>query len=140
MVSRNGGRRRTRGAGVAVELVFVLPWLLLIFMGCWDFGRWAYTSIAVANGARAGASYGSTHEYATSSLSLWQQQCRNVVVESMSDHTPGNIVVSARKVVESPTLNRLGGDGWHRTKGEVYGEDIKALEAAIARATAPVPS
>jgi Flp pilus assembly protein TadG len=50
-------RRSTRG-GAAVELAIVLPILTLLVIGVADYGRVFFTSITVANAARAGAEYG----------------------------------------------------------------------------------
>lgn len=44
--------------GAMVELAVVLPVLILIAIGVMDYGRVYFTSIAVANAARAGAEWG----------------------------------------------------------------------------------
>lgn len=49
---------RSRRGGAAVELAVALPILILLAIGVIDYGRVFYTSIAVANAARAGAEYG----------------------------------------------------------------------------------
>jgi Flp pilus assembly protein TadG len=41
-----------------VELAVVVPVLVLLLIGAADYGRFFFTSIAVANAARAGAEYG----------------------------------------------------------------------------------
>jgi Flp pilus assembly protein TadG len=46
--------RRRRGAAAA-ELAMILPLMLILVLGCVDFGRFAYSYIAVTNAARAGA-------------------------------------------------------------------------------------
>jgi len=43
----------------------------------------------------------------------------------MSDAVAGDDLLAAAKAVL---------DGWYGTKGEVYGEDIRRLEAAVSRA------
>ena len=55
------GRRRCRGeSGQAlVELCVGLSMLSLILLGALEFGQIAYTSIEVANAAKAGVQYGS---------------------------------------------------------------------------------
>jgi Flp pilus assembly protein TadG len=55
------GRRsayRRQGGAAIVELAFVLPLLLLLFLGAMDFGRVMYWSITLTHAARAGAQYG----------------------------------------------------------------------------------
>ena len=50
--------RSNRRGGAMVELVVVLPILVLLAIGVMDFGRVFFTSISVANAARAGAEWG----------------------------------------------------------------------------------
>lgn len=50
--------KRSSLGGAAVELAVVFPVLVLLFIGAVDYGRLFYTSIAVANAARAGAEWG----------------------------------------------------------------------------------
>lgn len=49
------GRRPDRSGAALLEFALVLPLLMLIVLGCVDFGRFVYTYISVHNGARAGA-------------------------------------------------------------------------------------
>ena len=51
-------RRLNRRGGAALELAVVFPILLLLIIGVADYGRVFFTSITVANAARAGAEYG----------------------------------------------------------------------------------
>ena len=41
-----------------VELIVVVPFLVILAIGVMDFGRVFFTSVAVANAARAGAEWG----------------------------------------------------------------------------------
>lgn len=50
--------RRSEEGGAMVELAVILPVLILISIGVMDYGRVYFTSIAVANAARAGAEWG----------------------------------------------------------------------------------
>ena len=50
-------RRSSRG-GAAVELAVITPLLVLLAIGVMDYGRVFFTSIAVANAARAGSEWG----------------------------------------------------------------------------------
>lgn len=52
------GFRRSNSGGAALELAVVAPILFLLVIGVIDYGRAFYTSITVANAARAGAEYG----------------------------------------------------------------------------------
>jgi Flp pilus assembly protein TadG len=49
--------RSTRG-GAALELAVIFPVLLLLLIGVIDYGRVFFTSVIVANAARAGAEWG----------------------------------------------------------------------------------
>lgn len=60
-------RKLTKGQSMA-ELAFALPALVLLFAVVTDFARVFYTSIAVANAARAGVQYGA--------------QCYNTAIET----------------------------------------------------------
>ena len=68
IVARDSRRRprRERRAASAIELAIILPLLMTIALGCVDFGRFAYTYIAVTNAAREGAAYGSTTPFVPS--------------------------------------------------------------------------
>src|SRR5262249_23476708 len=58
--ANNAARNRRPRCGVAaVELAIVLPVLVLIVIGCVDFGRFLYYYIAVTNAAEEGATFGS---------------------------------------------------------------------------------
>ena len=58
-VAPNRPPRRTVSGQSLLELAFLTPLLLLLLIGCIEFGRYAYFSIAVGNAAHAGAAYGS---------------------------------------------------------------------------------
>ncbi len=49
---------RSNSGGAALELAVVAPLLFLLVIGAVDYGRVFFTSITVANAARAGAEYG----------------------------------------------------------------------------------
>jgi Flp pilus assembly protein TadG len=63
---------RARRGAAAVELAVVLPLLIVLVLGCVDFGRFASSYIAVTNAARAGAGYGIMNNYTSSTLTTWQ--------------------------------------------------------------------
>lgn len=52
------GLRRSDRGGAMVELAVILPVLVLLVVGVVDYGRAFYTSVTVANAARAGAEWG----------------------------------------------------------------------------------
>lgn len=83
-----GGGRPRRGAA-AVELAFVLFPLMLLVLGCIDFGRFAYTYIAVTNAARAGAGVAIMSDYPATSASKtdWQQGICTAVANEMGMNT-----------------------------------------------------
>jgi Flp pilus assembly protein TadG len=93
---RKGRRSRARGA-VAVEFAFVAPILVLIVFGCVDFGRFAHTAVALANAARAGASYGAFHYYDQNNPAPWTTGCQNAAIQEMSDFNigPNNVTAEA---------------------------------------------
>ncbi len=48
-------RKRGRRGGAMVEFALMMPWILFLFMGIYDFGFYAYAAICVQNAARAAA-------------------------------------------------------------------------------------
>ena len=82
---RSRGRRRGhRKAAVLVEFALLLPLLILIVLGCIDFGRFAYMFIAVTNGARAGAEYAVMRPVTPASQPFWQAGVEDAVHDEMS--------------------------------------------------------
>lgn len=55
-----------------VEFAFIIPVLMLILLGVFDFGRAFYAYNAISNAAREGARYGTVCPYDTA-----QRQCRD---------------------------------------------------------------
>ena len=58
MVPAFPGNRRRSGNSI-IELTFMMPWLLFLFVGVFDFGFYAYALIATQNAARAVAIHNS---------------------------------------------------------------------------------
>ncbi len=92
--SRGG---RPRRAATAIEMAIVMPVLLLLILGCLDFGRFADALIAVTNAARAGAGAGIMGHYPdpdpTKSAGLinWQMSICTAVANELGmsdDFTP----------------------------------------------------
>src|SRR6516165_8835479 len=82
-------RHRRRGA-TAAEMALILPLFVMLILGCVDFGRFAYTYIAVSNAARAGASWAMMNppDNMTTPSSGWQSQVTQAVNDEMSQQ-PG---------------------------------------------------
>jgi Flp pilus assembly protein TadG len=76
-------RGRTRGAA-AVELGLILPLLVTLVLGCVDFGRFAYTYIAVSNASRAGAAFAMVHPVTPNTTTLWQNLVKAAIVDEMT--------------------------------------------------------
>jgi Flp pilus assembly protein TadG len=93
-------------------MAMILPVFITIALGCVDFGRFAYSYIAVSNAARAGAAYAMMRppsSYA-SPPAAWQTAIRNAVSNEMFEenyHATGNSTGLTVAAV-TPVLN---GDG-----------------------------
>src|SRR5213075_2286347 len=79
--------RKNRRGAAALELAFVLPLLIFLALGCVDFGRYAYYSIAVQNAARAGAEYAIMNPYRTSGNTAWTNAVIQATVDEMKNQT-----------------------------------------------------
>jgi Flp pilus assembly protein TadG len=76
-------RGRHRGAA-ATELALILPLVITIVLGCVDFGRFGYMSIAVANAARVGAGAGCLKKVTTGTTTVWRNNIREAVTAELS--------------------------------------------------------
>src|SRR5437879_9370672 len=85
--ARNQRQGERRGASAA-ELAVLLPVLMLIVLGCVDFGRFSYAYITVTSAARAGAGYGSIHPFTTATESKWEAGVREAATED-AGYLPG---------------------------------------------------
>jgi Flp pilus assembly protein TadG len=102
--------RPVRRGVAATELALVLPLLTIIVLGCVDFGRFAYTYIAVTNAARAGAAFGCMNTYTSTTLGLWQAGVRQAAVDEMTGQTgftPGQLAVTIATTAEANDLWRV---------------------------------
>jgi Flp pilus assembly protein TadG len=91
-------RRPPRRGAAAVEMAVLLPLLMLIVLGCVDFGRFAVRYITTTNGARAGAGYGCVNPYTTATYATWQANVRQAVADEMGTtegFTSGNVTAEA---------------------------------------------
>jgi Flp pilus assembly protein TadG len=106
--SRLESYRRRRGAS-AVELALILPFFVTLILGCVDFGRFAYTYIAVTNAARAGAAWEMMNPPGNmaSPSAGWQNQVKQASSDEMSGmpgFQSGNLTVT----VATPTAEAGG--------------------------------
>ncbi len=86
--------RRRRGVA-AVELALILPVVITIVLGCVDFGRFAYTYIAVTNAAHVGASFASLNPVTSITWEDWLVQVRALVAAEMgSSFDPAKITIA----------------------------------------------
>jgi Flp pilus assembly protein TadG len=79
---RNRSRERRAGAAT-VEMAIVTPVMILLALGCTDFGRVFHAQSVVSNGARCGAEYGSTHGFTTHTQTAWEAMVRSSVEEEL---------------------------------------------------------
>jgi Flp pilus assembly protein TadG len=89
--------------------VVILVLLITIVLGCVDFGRFSYYYIAVTNGARAGAGFGSVNTYTTATYPAWQAQVKQAVIDEMSGtygFDASRLTVTTSVVHDSTTLWR----------------------------------
>jgi Flp pilus assembly protein TadG len=108
--SRSLARRRHRRGATAVEFALVLPLMMTLLLGTVDFGRFAYTHIAVTNAARAGAALGSMNPYSSATQSNWQAQVIQATRDEMFQQTgyvAGNLAVTVTPVAEAGGLWRV---------------------------------
>jgi Flp pilus assembly protein TadG len=103
---------RYRGLA-AVEFAIILPLLMLIILGCVDFGRFAYTYIAVTNATRTGALFGALNPYTTATQSIWGANIRQKVVDDLNalmtadpDYGPTDLAVTSTRMTEASGLWR----------------------------------
>ena len=98
-------RRDRRQGAVLVEFGIVLPLLLLIILGCIDFGRFAYLHIAVTNAARSGAEFAAMRPVTPASQPFWQAGIEAAVQDEMQNnggYIPGELVVAPATVTSDP--------------------------------------
>src|SRR5262245_25461546 len=106
MVMTRPGRR----GGTAVEFALVLPVLMTIVLGCIDFGRFGHSYIAGPNAARAGAGYGSSHTYTTSTQAQWTASVKQAVKDEMSQLSgfdPTRLSVNVTPIAETSPAWRV---------------------------------
>lgn len=86
MTLRNSNPRGRSGAA-AVELAVCLPLLLLVVLGCVDFGRGLYHYIALQNAAQAGALHASMNSYVGATKAAWDDAVLMAARDEMEQQT-----------------------------------------------------
>jgi Flp pilus assembly protein TadG len=71
----------------AVEFAVILPLLMTIVLGCVDFGRFAYSYIALTNAARAGAAYAIMNPYLLADQAPWMARIQQTAQDEMYQQT-----------------------------------------------------
>ena len=103
VLHRSPARRHCRRRGAsAVELALILPILVTIVLGAVDFGRFAYSYIALTNSARAGAASAMMNNYTSTTQSTWLTNVTTAARQEMTGQTGYN---SANLAVLSPAIS-----------------------------------
>jgi Flp pilus assembly protein TadG len=98
---------RHRQGAAAVEFAIILPLLVTIVLGCVDFGRFAYSYIALTNAARAGAAFGCMNVYTTATLGDWTVLVKKAAADEMVQQTgfdPTKLEVAVTPITETTGL------------------------------------
>jgi hypothetical protein len=101
--------RHRRGAA-AVEFALILPLLITIVLGCVDFGRFAYSYIALTNAARAGGAFGCMNVYTTATKGDWIILVQKAATDEMVQQTgydPTKLKVTVTPIIETTGLKRV---------------------------------
>src|SRR5439155_9979858 len=96
--------RPARQGTAAVEFALILPVLMMLLLGCIDFGRFPHSYIAVTNAARAGAGFGSVNPYTTATDKEWNAAIKSAVAEEMSKLN----AFDSNQLVVASTMHQIG--------------------------------
>lgn len=102
-----------RQGAAAMELAIAIPVVVTIVFGCVDFGRFAYTYIAVTNAARAGADFASTNPIPSYGQTVWNTKVREAVADEL-----GTAFNSSEIEVPLP-VTRVDPNGFKRVRVQV---------------------
>lgn len=83
MYVRRNARTPKRKAVATVEFAVILPLLMLLVLGCVDFGRVAHSYIAVTNAARSAIGYAIVHPFTPRSQAQWVTNVQSVAANEM---------------------------------------------------------
>ncbi len=97
-------KRRAMHGGATAELALVLPFVLLAVLGISDFARACFQTIAVANAAHAGASFGAhSPQNSTNELGI-----HNAVLAELGDTAQAEeVTIQAVRHCECPDGNAV---------------------------------
>jgi Flp pilus assembly protein TadG len=101
--------RGKRMATAAVEFVVILPLLIVLCLTSVDFGRFAHAYIALGNAGRAGAEYGATQPYSSSTATAWKLRVEDAVRQDFSaiaDIDPAQLEVEINVENDAHGLHR----------------------------------
>jgi Flp pilus assembly protein TadG len=101
----NRGRGR-RGAA-AVEFAVILPVLTTLILGGVDFGRFAYTYIALTNAVQAGAWSAMMNNFTSSTQSTWSTNVTTATKDEMTSQTGYTAASMTVTVTTSTDANGL---------------------------------
>lgn len=99
-------RRHRRQGAAAVEMAVILPLLMLLALGCVDFGRFLYHYIALNNAAQAGASHGAMNPYSVGAEDIWKANIQTTARNEMFQQT--GYVETELVTVTTPTVEAAG--------------------------------
>lgn len=106
---------RSRPGSALIEFVVSLPLLVLLAMGCVDFGRFAYTHVAVVNAARAGAANAMMNNFTSSTLgtestaNTWKGNAAQAARDEMNQQmgfSPSDMTVTVNYTTDANNLKR----------------------------------
>ncbi len=106
-------RRSRRRGTAAIEFALILPLLITIVLACVDYGRFSHAYIAVTNGAREGAGFGSTHPVTSITRPLWEARIRAAVEDEMKT------AVGAENLSDITVISDVMPDGPGRRRVQV---------------------
>jgi Flp pilus assembly protein TadG len=96
---------RRRSGNSIIELTFMMPWLLFLFVGVFDFGFYAYALIATQNAARAVAVHNSISSVAATDQDL--SGCKIAIAELQSTTNSGSFAPDCSKLPLQVTSTRI---------------------------------
>lgn len=82
-ISRPASVFVSRAGVAATELALVSPLLILLALGCVDYGRISHASIALNSAVGAGATYAMSHRFTTSTLADWKAEVLQAATDEM---------------------------------------------------------
>jgi len=94
-----------RSGNSIIELTFMMPWLLFLFVGVFDTGFYCYALIATQNAARAAAVHNSISSIAATDPDL--SGCRLVIAELQTTTNAGSFPADCSRLPLQVTSTRI---------------------------------